>query len=54
MAGVETGLSSVMMTVVACDGVLFLVICVIFASQASWSSSELVLYLSSVNRGADI
>ena len=39
--------------VVICDDVHHLVIMLTSASQLSWSLSVLVLYLSSVNRGAD-
>ena len=41
-------------TVVAHDGVLLSLMKVTSASQAAVSSSELVLHLSSVKRGADI
>ena len=53
MEGVETGLFGDMTMVVACDDVHHLVILLTSASQFSWSLSVLVLYLSSVNRGAD-
>ena len=54
MEGVKTGLFGDITIVVACDGVQYLVIMLTSASQLSWSLSVLVLYLSSVNRGADI
>ena len=53
MEGVETGLFGDITMVVACDGDHSLVIMLTSASQLSWSLSVLVLYLSSVNRGAD-
>ena len=53
MEGVETGLFGDITMVVACDGDRHLVIMLTSVSQFSWSLSVLVLYLSSVNRGAD-
>ena len=53
MEGVETGLFGDMTMVVACDGDHCLVIVLTSASQLSWSLSVLLLYLSSVNTGAD-
>ena len=53
MEGVKTGLFGDMTMVVVCDGDCCLVIMLTSASQLSWSLSVLVLYLSSVNRGAD-
>ena len=53
MEGVETALFGDITIVVACDGDHHLVIMLTSASQLSWSLSVLVLYLSSVNRGAD-
>ena len=52
--GVDTDLSGENVTVVAHDGVRLSLMKVTSASQAPASSSELVLYLSSTKRGADI
>ena len=51
---VDMGLSGENVTVVAHDGVLLSLMKVTSASQADASSSELVLYVSSKKRGADI
>ena len=53
MEGDETGLFGDITIVVTCDGDHHLVIMLTSASQFSLSFSVLVLYLSSVNRGAD-
>ena len=53
MEGVETGLFGDITMVITCDGDHHLVIVLTSVSQLSWSLSVLVLYLSSVNRGAD-
>ena len=53
MEGVETGLFGDITMVVACDVDHHLVILLTSASQFSCSLSVLVLYLSSINRGAD-
>ena len=50
---VRTGLLGDITMVVTCGGDHHLVIMLTSASQLSWSLSVLVLYLSSVNRGAD-
>ena len=52
MEGVEAGLFSDITMVFACDGDHHLVIMLTSASQFSWSLPVLVLFLSSVNRGA--
>ena len=49
----KTGLFGDMTMVVTCDGVHHLIILLTSASQFSWSLSVVVLYLSSVKRGAD-
>ena len=49
----EFGFCGVIMIVVACEDVLILLMLLTSELQACWSSSVLVPYLSSVNRGAD-